>query len=782
MNSIKTKGIIFSISLILLAISALGLISYNRFKNILVKEINNTVVRIANESADNLSYFVEHYVSPLIEISQYEHIKDMNWAKQRDILSAQINPYYLNVAVVDLDGNARYIDETILELGDRNYVKEALLGKVSFSEIIVSRKTGEHVIMVGVPIYNDNFVQGALIARLDVDFLSDFALTRGYGEKGRAYIISEEGTFISRPYHEKEEKAYNLYEIAILDKRYESLSNFVRESHTKQEGYGRYVFDDNQILMGYASVAETNWKIYIGTYEKEALESLISLKRIFVFGMLFALLISSIAAWIYVDRFMKPIVELDNLFSKGAQGDLTIRFTPKSRDEIGRLGLSFNRMMDKIKTLTQYDPLTLLLNQYVLEKEVETIIHCESKHNFSLIMIAIDNFSSINETYGYSSGDAVLCEVASRILHCISEDYTVYRYKGDEFVVLSNKVPVEEDIYREAHKILTAVKENYQVKGKIVEININIGVFTRNDSTRFDDPLQAVTHAKNYAKYLGGNQIQKFDPKILDKILIKRGLQADIIHGLEAEQFFLVYQPLFYLNSEKMVEIEALIRWKHPEKGLLYPDQFIEIAEQSSSIINIDMWVLKTACNQLKIWNETKIKPIMISVNISSKTFETKQFIPYLIKLIRDYAIDPTLLQLEITERMVINNVEESINKLKEVRAMGIRIAIDDFGIGYSSLSYIVRLPIDSIKIDKSFVQNIVTSSEAKAIVSTIINLCKKLKLNVIAEGIESKKELDYLRSNKCNIGQGYYFSKPVSIDEIEQSMITQSDYKRNSV
>jgi diguanylate cyclase (GGDEF)-like protein len=424
-------------------------------------------------------------------------------------------------------------------------------------------------------------------------------------------------------------------------------------------------------------------------------------------------------------------------------------------------------MMDKIKTLTQYDPLTELLNQYVLEKDVEALINNEKSGGFSLIMVAIDKFGLINETYGYNIGDAILVEIAKRISGFVTEHSQVYRYKGDKFVLLS--MEEEEDTQEKARKLLSALTESYQIAEKTIDTNISIGVFIRNENNWSEEPLNAVTQAKNYAKYLGSNQIQIFDQQIHNKIMVMKELQADILNGLQEGQFFLVYQPLFYLNNEYIAEVEALIRWNHPEKGLLYPDKFIDLAEASGMIINIDQWVIETACKQLKSWKESNKPPILLSINISAKTFETEKFIPDLIRMLEKYNVDASLIQLEITERMVINNVEESIYKLNMLRSMGIHVAIDDFGIGYSSLSYIVRLPIDSIKIDKSFVQNITSSKEAKAIVSTIINLCKSLNLNVIAEGIESKIELDYLRSNQCDIGQGYYFSKPVTIVEIEK-------------
>lgn len=769
MKSIKTKGMVFSLSLILFSIVLLGFSAYYRFRVILVNEVDKAVVRVAEESADNLSNYIDQFITPLVGLSQNEDIRSMDLERQMKVINTQINPTYLNIAVVDMKGVAYYKDGTSLNLIDRDYVKDTLLGKISFSEVIISRKTGTPVIMVGVPISENGIIKGALVARLDVDFLSGYALTRGYGDSGRAYIISSQGTFISRPEQEKSEKEYNLFDIAQNNNEYISFSEFVKESIGNQAGFGDYVSDGERILMGYASVDETNWKIYIGTYEDEVLESLGGLRRMFYSIVIVTLLVCILAAWIFISKFSKSIAELDDLFAQGAKGNLTIRFTPKSKDEIGRVGISFNRMMDKIKTLTQYDPLTALLNQYVLENDIDTLVHSNNNTDFSVIMIAIDKLSFINETYGYTSGDAILYEVARRISRRIAGNQQVYRYKGDQFVVLCQDKLSDTELEELSQNILSDLKESYIVDDKTIDINVNMGTFIRNEDTKSEEPLKAVTQAKNYAKYMGSNQIQKFNQQIYNDLMVMNELQADILRGLKENQFFLVYQPLFYLGNENIAEVEALIRWKHPQKGLLYPDQFIDIAEQAGTIVNIDQWVIETACRQLKTWKDRQKTPVILSVNISAKTFETSSFIPELVDTIKKFDINPALLQMEITERMLIKNVEESINKLNELREMGIHIAIDDFGIGYSSLSYIVRLPIDSIKIDKSFVQNIHTSKEAKTIVSTIINLCKTLKLRVIAEGIESRLELDYLKSNKCDIGQGYYFSKPVSINEIEE-------------
>lgn len=775
--NIKTKGMIFSLLMILLISLVLGGSLYYRFRSMLINEVNQDVLREAEESSDQIDHYLDQFTAPLVRLSKNETITSMNWEKQRKLIADQVYSQYLNVAVVDLHGQARYLDYEILDLSDRDYVRKALRGITSFSDVIISRKTNEPVIMVGVPIYQGKAVKGALIARINVDFLS--SVIHGYGKTGWAYVISEEGDIISETLKDEPLDTYNLYKLSQSDDTYKSFADFVEKSKNKNAGFGNYINNDKKILIGYSPIVNSNWYVFVATYESDALTALPKLQHMMVVIISVLMILCVVVAWFGVDQFTKPIIELDDLFSKGAQGDLTIRFTPKTKDEIGRLGIGFNRMMDKIKTLTQYDPLTGLLNTYVLEKEVESIIQNETINDFSLIMVSIDKFSMINDAYGYTSGDELLQQMSKRLDNYSADSSQIYRYKGDKFVLLYKNRELIKDTNKIANKIYKELSESYLIANKIINISVSLGTFIWDDNTRSEDPINAVTQAKNYAKYLGGNQVQFFDRNIYQGILAMKSIQTDIYEGIKKDQFYLVYQPLFDLENERLAEMEALIRWDHPEKGLLYPDKFIDLAERTGSIIKIDMWVMETVCKQLKKWMDSGQPRVCVSVNVSSRTFETKNFITDLLHLIQYYEIDPVLLQLEITERILIKNVDESINKLNQLRAMGIRVAIDDFGIGYSSLSYIVRLPIDCIKIDKSFVQDIGSSKEAEAIVSAIINLCKTLKLNVVAEGIESQIELNYLKSNHCDIGQGYYFSKPVSINEIETKYLVQKNINR---
>lgn len=772
MNKIRTKGMLFTLGLIFVAVFISGISSYNRFKKILVNEVDEAVVRVAKESADHLDNYISQFIATLVALSENPDIKSMDFERQKEIIAAQINPTYLNIAVADTNGHAHYMDGSVVDISDREYIINTMKGNITFSDVIISKVTGSPVIMVAVPIKDGNIIKGALIARLDAEFLSNFTVARGYGKNGRAYIISPDGCFISKPEKEITEDIYYLSELAKKDSRYTDFESFVQENINTESGYGSYKFGNKTILMGYASVRETGWKIYIGTNEDEALYSLVGLKRIITIIIRVTLVFCIIAAWLFISRFSKSIKELDELFAEGAKGNLTIRYVPKTRDELSRVGLSFNRMMDKIKTLTQYDPLTGLNNRNVFEKDIESLVNNAEVKYFSLIMISVERINFINDTYGYDKGDLVLKEMAKKIENCVAGSGVAYRYKGNEFVILLTGEHDEAAVNEMAKKVLNSLREKVRINDKEIELSINIGTFSRNEDNRGEDPIKAVTHTKNYSKYLGSNQIQKFDPKIYKELSVMNELQADMTDALRDGQFFLVYQPLYYLKDEKIAQVEALVRWKHPKKGMLYPDQFIQLAEHSGNIVNIDMWVIESACRQLRAWKESNRNPVVISVNVSAKTFETPQFIPNLVKLLDKYGLEPSLMQIELTERIFIRNIDDSINKLNELRKMGVGVAIDDFGSGYSSLSYMIRLPIDSIKIDKSFVQNINFSKEAKAIVSTIINLCKSLRFKVIAEGIESENELEYLRCNECDIGQGYYFSKPIPIYEIERILI----------
>lgn len=778
--SIKYKAIPSIVVAIFIVVGIISLASYTRFKRIMTNEINQSLERIALESSHTISILLEQFLSPLEEISHSREMTSMNWREQSKMMENQINPNYLNLAIVDSSGISHDIDGTRINLRDRDYIIQAFRGHVNFSDIIVNRKTHEPSIMAAVPIFNMKKVVGVLIARLSVDFLSGIQLAEGYGKNGKAYIISSQGSLISRGDTKDNKVIFNLYrQDGKTAPGYDSLEALVKRNLPKYRGHDVFSINNSDYLIGFAAIEHTSWKIYIGASKAVIMSSLQQLKFNMLLAMIFSIVCSFFAAFFVLIRLAKPLQELDRMFEQGAKGDLTIRSTLRSNDELGRAGQSFNRMMNKINTLTQFDPLTGLKNQSVLEGELSAFlqsVRSQGQFNgmgyFSLMMISIDNLSAINEIHGYVVGDELILKVRE-VLRQLADDYCeLYRYMGNDFIIFRKTAPVPLENKTMALKIIhTFTRNDLIIQGIPISVKVNIGIFNAQEAYQYArdfDPLLAVSQARAFAKAQGSNSIEVYSEDLQSRLAVQNQLRSELSHALAQGQFYLVYQPLFDFESHHVAELEALIRWQHPTRGIVPPDQFIELAEQSSFIIDLDFWVLKQACSQIKTWQVAGYRPVVMSVNITSRTFESPHFLTRLRQVVSQNEVDPHLLQLEITERVVMEEVELCVTRLNELRSMGFGIAIDDFGIGYSSLSYIVRLPVDSLKIDQSFVRNLSSSDEAKAIVNTIISLGKTLGLTVIAEGIESGEEHEYLLEHQCDIGQGYYFSKPIAPAQIE--------------
>jgi EAL domain-containing protein (putative c-di-GMP-specific phosphodiesterase class I) len=280
--------------------------------------------------------------------------------------------------------------------------------------------------------------------------------------------------------------------------------------------------------------------------------------------------------------------------------------------------------------------------------------------------------------------------------------------------------------------------------------------------------LQNATFAENYAKESGGARFRLYEPDLHQRNRALRDLEQQLPRAMEAGELYLEYQPMIDLATGRAAELEALVRWRHPDEGLVSPELFIAAAEKTGVILAVGSWILDGVCAQISAWRSQGLPEMPVSVNISAKEFESGDFIESIRAALRRHGVEPSLLQLEITERTVIERVEESISRLQELRDMGMRISIDDFGIGYSSLSYLVRLPVDTLKIDKSFIQNLETGKQEKAIVTAIIAMGTSLGLTIVTEGIETEEQLAWLRRFPCQLGQGYLFSRPRRGDDPE--------------
>jgi len=430
----------------------------------------------------------------------------------------------------------------------------------------------------------------------------------------------------------------------------------------------------------------------------------------------------------------------------------------------------------EIEDLAYFDPLTHLPNRRLM---IDRIKHAMAANTRSgkgggLLFLDLDHFKDINDTLGHDMGDLLLQQVAERLTSCLREGDTVSRFGGDEFVVLleglsSHSIDSATQAEDIANKILSSINLPYQLISHHYTSSASIGISLFDDHKYdVDEVLKQADIAMYQAKNDGRNALRFFDPQMQANISARVEIEKDLYQAIVEQQFQLYYQ-IQLDDSLHPLGAEALIRWNHPDRGLVSPIDFIPVAEQNGAILAIGQWVLDTACAQLKVWQHNDAtRDLTLSVNVSAKQFRQAGFTSQIIMAVQQYAINPARLKLELTESLLLDNIEETITKMNTLADIGIQFSLDDFGTGYSSLQYLKRLPLYQLKIDKSFVDDIVSGSNDQAIVRTIIAMAHSLGLNVIAEGVETKEQQHCLLTEGCTHYQGYLFSKPVPIDGFE--------------
>jgi diguanylate cyclase (GGDEF)-like protein/PAS domain S-box-containing protein len=387
-----------------------------------------------------------------------------------------------------------------------------------------------------------------------------------------------------------------------------------------------------------------------------------------------------------------------------------------------------------------------------------------SQYLFALLFIDLDRFKIINDSLGHALGDQVLIEVAQRLQHCLRPGDTVARLGGDEFTILLEDIKDIKEAILTAERIQHEVSQPCVLNGHDIFTTASIGIALYNSSYQQPDELLRDADTAMYrAKSAGKAQHVIFDSVMHAQVLNRMKMEADLRRGIERDEFHLLYQPIISLPDNCLAGFEALVRWRHPERGLVSPAEFIPLAEETGLIIAIGYWVMQEACRQMKEWQQTYPDsfPLQVSVNLSSRQFSQPNLNEQIKNVLEESALNPRYLKLELTESAVMDNVEAAITQLQELRELGIELSIDDFGTGYSSLSYLHRFPLDTLKIDRSFVMQM-CKKENLEIVRTIIALAESLGLAVIAEGIETAEQLLQLQKLNCEYGQGYYFAKPL--------------------
>ncbi|HEX7177127.1 MAG TPA: EAL domain-containing protein [Pyrinomonadaceae bacterium] len=422
-----------------------------------------------------------------------------------------------------------------------------------------------------------------------------------------------------------------------------------------------------------------------------------------------------------------------------------------------------------------HDPLTGLPNRALFIDHVKMAISRARRRDdrpFAVLFIDLDRFKVINDSLGHLSGDDMLVGVARRLEGCLREGDTVARVGGDEFTVLLDELQNAEEAIQIAERIQRDVSAAFQINGHEVFTTLSIGI--AHGAPEYADPediLRDADTAMYRAKTLGKARHEVFDKAMHAFAVNLLQIETDLRKALDLKQFFIMYQPIVALDDFRLCGFEALVRWQHPERGLVSPMDFIPVAEETGQILQLGEWTLLEASRQMNRWHRrfTSEFPFFISVNLSSKQFAQPNLIEQVDNILKRTSLNPRSLKLEITESAVMDNIDKTTEMLKQLRQLGVQLSIDDFGTGYSSLSYLHRFPIDTLKIDRSFVTRMVDNSENTEIVRTIVMLAQTLGMDVVAEGVETKEQLALLRQLGCEYGQGYYFSKPVTAAEAER-------------
>jgi diguanylate cyclase (GGDEF)-like protein/PAS domain S-box-containing protein len=426
-------------------------------------------------------------------------------------------------------------------------------------------------------------------------------------------------------------------------------------------------------------------------------------------------------------------------------------------------------MVLEMSHLAQHDALTDLPNRLLLNDRLAQAISLalRNRHQLAVLYLDLDGFKNINDSLGHSVGDKLLQSVALCLSAAVRKSDTVSRQGGDEFVILLPEVAHAADAAITAEKILTELKKTHSIGEHRLHVTVSIGVSTYPGSG--DDAESLIKNADTamyHAKQSGRNNYQFYKPDMSLRAVERQSLEGQLRYALERQELLLQYQPKVNLKTGAIVGVEALLRWQHPERGLLLPGQFLTIAEDTGMIIAIGQWVLREACRQTREWLDAGLLAVPVSVNISSLEFRSEQFLEHVQMALKETGLDPRYLELELTETVLMRHTESTTYMLGRLKAIGVRLAVDDFGTGYSSLSYLTRFPIDSLKLDQSFVHNIIAGSNDAIVISSVISMAKSLKQSVIAEGVETKEQLAFLQAHSCDEGQGYYFSRPAAAQQ----------------
>ena len=738
--------------------------------NYLIKDMDKKNTMIAATIAQRMSDFIDESFQVLYQIN---HLLDDGTLKDAGAIQNYLNAILSSSESLEgfeiLDANGIVTvnaPQNINILGanraSQPFFSETKSGQqpfVSFS--FISQQTGQPTITIAIP-HRDE----VLVAYLNLAEISMLSLNhiKTFGDTVTVAITDGNGVFIS---HQDINKVYQ----REVEANYQAIHP---ETEIDDQVHA-FTYNGKTAMVSHADVGNADWHVFV----YESYDSLYAALRPFLaimllFTLLLVLFSRFIARLVFKD-INHSFGELNRQTKEIAAGDYHPINSDNRFDEFDQLTENFNEMVacvkerdETLQVLAYYDAQTRLPNAaYLLERLNQMIIDKQGK--IAVICFDIHNFKRINDTYGPSFGDKVLEMMGARLLSLDLSSGFVARINGSNFVRVLTDFQNPDDVLLEIDKLRAVFNQAMSFNENNVYLRFHVGIaLYPDDAGEVEELLQYANTAAEMAKQRGVSQYAFFENIMKQNLLRNMKLENSLRTALENDEFFLHYQPQVDVKNKKIRGLEALIRWDHPQLGLVSPLDFIHIAESSGLIIPIGAWVLETACRQIVAINRKMGTEIMISVNVSPVQLNQEHFPEMVAETLKRCGLDPDLLELEITENLFIHSFEDAIKIFNRLKAIGIRMSLDDFGTGYSSLAYLKNLPIDTLKIDQAFTRDLLVKKSNENLMESIIMMAHTLHLDVIVEGVEELEQLDCLEAYHCDHVQGYYFSRPIDESHLE--------------
>ncbi len=749
-------------------------IKLNQLPNLIKSQYSDIVSARADEVSKELKGFKEQIVltarSSIVKSMDLERIKVY-------LPEFVISDKHRNMTIGYPDGSAWSTLQDEFDISNQEQYQKIFIDKEDFviSQPFYSPFVYEShlpIVTVSHSVKADDRIIGLVNLVMNIGFLDDVIRNMNLQHDAYGWIINKDGMVVAHP--------DSNIPVTKNIRDYVQGGKIIEEILASGRGTVEYIDEnDNRMLAFFNKIDYSpDWYFLISISQNAIYGEVNDVRNTILAAIVIGLFALVLFAVFFSKSLSKPILDLIGVFEKAAKGNLNEKANENVGNELGLAAKSFNVMLEKIKDLTYKDNVTGLYNYtgFVLELP-HRIKRIKAKNLMSSIaIISIDDFKRINSVYGFSFGDQVLCHAAAQVKRYLKGEEIVARFLGDEFIVLLNE-PSTIDLQKRVEGLWHLCGREVKIGINQIRMKTSIGAslfFPTNGSA--EDLIHQANIAKLIVKKNGGNHYKFYDYELEDFIKEEQRLEDALYHAVEQNELKLVYQPIMELSTKKYIKAEALLRWINPNYPEISPSVFIKIAEKNGFIIDIGNWVLREACRQNVKWQQEGHPPIKTSVNVSAIQFEQTNFVKTVKSILAETGLESGYLELEITEGIALEGEKENFKKIKELRAMGISLAIDDFGTGYSSLAYFTRFPIDTLKIDRSFISNMLNDDNTKAIIKTIINLANLMKIETIAEGVETNEQLIYLYENKCDQIQGYLISEPVAAEEIAKMLRNEND------